>query len=630
MKLKLVYTLIFFQLGFTTVEAQVAIDWFKKYNSPVQGESNYPRSSALDNFGNIYVGGRIYSNSTTRENYFLIKYNPNGDTLWTRQYDRTGGTDEIVDMVIDNSNNIYVTGYSGDLESNYDFVTIKYNPNGVQQWVSIYERDSNSQDYGSRIGIDNSGNLYAGGHTVARNQADYDMLLIKYNSSTGDTLWTRQYNGPGNYQDNVQDLTVDNLGNVYICGYNNYLGGNTDGVLIKLNTSGTQQWISKLIQPSSGYYYTRSITIDISGNILVAGDQSYSSGSSIFTAKFNSSTGDSIWIKRYPGPLSGGVSNMIKTDASGNAYVCGRIKAAGQFGDIPSFITLKYNSSGIIQWAGRYTGPGETDDANSLALDGAGNIYVSGSSMEFNGIYNWATIKYNSGGDSLWVRRIPLNLIGPNGGQTQAMAVNNAGDVYVSGVANGEDIATVKYIQSKKLQLTSLIEGFFNPGTNTMVADTAIIYLRNVSSPYAIVDSAKSYLNSAGTGSFYFYNASNGTNYFIEVKHRNSLETWSKPGGEVFTNNFLNYNFTTFASQAYGNNVILKGTKYCIYSGDVNQDGSIDVSDVIAIYNDASIFMSGYVVTDVNGDTFTDVTDMLITYNNAVNFVVVRNPIVGN
>ncbi|MBL8008845.1 MAG: hypothetical protein JNJ56_15090, partial [Ignavibacteria bacterium] len=77
-------------------------------------------------------------------------------------------------------------------------------------------------------------------------------------------------------------------------------------------------------------------------------------------------------------------------------------------------------------------------------------------------------------------------------------------------------------------------------------------------------------------------------NYYIVVKHRNSIETWSnvvalvRGDGSVYY-----YDFTTAACQAFGCNQILKGTKYCIYSGDSNQDGIVDASDLSAVENDA-------------------------------------------
>lgn len=175
------------------------------------------------------------------------------------------------------------------------------------------------------------------------------------------------------------------------------------------------------------------------------------------------------------------------------------------------------------------------------------------------------------------------------------------------------------------VNLTALMEGFYDSSTDLMVSDTATVLLRNGTSPYDIIDSAVSVLNSAGNGAFAFANPVNGTGYYIVFKHRNSIETWSNQP-IAFSNGSISYDFTTAASQAYGDNLILKGAKYTIYSGDVNQDGVVDASDLSLIDNDALNFVTGYVVTDVNGDNIADGTDEEIADNNAANFVTIVTP----
>ena len=178
------------------------------------------------------------------------------------------------------------------------------------------------------------------------------------------------------------------------------------------------------------------------------------------------------------------------------------------------------------------------------------------------------------------------------------------------------------------LNLTVNIEGFYDAGTNSMTGDTMIVYLRNSVSPYAIVNSSKGFVNSAGLGNFTFSNAANGVNYYLHLKHRNSIETWSN-ASQMFVSDILNYNYTTASSQAYGNNqkpVDNTPVRYGIFSGDVNQNGTIDLSDLLSVYNAASGFSSGYVVNDVNGDSIVDLNDILITYNNSSGFVAVVRP----
>lgn len=177
----------------------------------------------------------------------------------------------------------------------------------------------------------------------------------------------------------------------------------------------------------------------------------------------------------------------------------------------------------------------------------------------------------------------------------------------------------------KILHLTELIEGFFNTGTGFMVSDTARVYLRNTAIPYALVDSSVSVLSTSGKGNFSFANASNAVPYYIVVKHRNSIETWSS-SGQSFAGDSASYNFTLSISSAYGNNIKLLGTKYCVFSGDVQQDGFIDLTDITLVYNDAGTFATGYKVSDVTGDNLTDLTDIVLVYNNSAAFVSIIRP----
>jgi hypothetical protein len=178
------------------------------------------------------------------------------------------------------------------------------------------------------------------------------------------------------------------------------------------------------------------------------------------------------------------------------------------------------------------------------------------------------------------------------------------------------------------LNLTAIIEAFYDPSIDLMVSDTAVVYLRNSLSPYAVVDSNKALLNSSGTGTFSFANAVNGAGYYIVVTHRNSIETWSSTA-PVFSGGTLTYDFTSAAAQAYGNNmklVDISPVTYGIYSGDVNKDGTVDLSDLSLIDNDAYNFVSGYVTADLTGDNFVDLADLSIADNNAFNFVSLVRP----
>ncbi len=171
-----------------------------------------------------------------------------------------------------------------------------------------------------------------------------------------------------------------------------------------------------------------------------------------------------------------------------------------------------------------------------------------------------------------------------------------------------------------KLALTANLEAC------SPMPDTITVLLRGILPPYELVDSARGVLNSNGDASLDYVKPRDGVNYYVVVKHRNSIETWSKPGGEIFTLGILAYDFTTSASQAFGDNQVLVGSNYSIYTGDVSQNGNVDLTDLIEVFNDATNFVTGYVVTDLNCDNQTNLTDVLFAYNNSSIFVEVKKP----
>lgn len=178
-------------------------------------------------------------------------------------------------------------------------------------------------------------------------------------------------------------------------------------------------------------------------------------------------------------------------------------------------------------------------------------------------------------------------------------------------------------ITSKTLNLTVLIEGFYNG--STQVSDTVTVQIHNSVAPYALIEEKSTVLNSAGNSTINFNSALDGTSYYLALRHRNALETWSK-NPQQFSAGSMTYDFTTSADKAFGDNLVLKSSKYCTYSGDVNQDGVIDLTDVSAVDVDNLNFMTGYLVTDVNGDNLIDISDLSITDFNNLNFISKQTP----
>jgi hypothetical protein len=166
-------------------------------------------------------------------------------------------------------------------------------------------------------------------------------------------------------------------------------------------------------------------------------------------------------------------------------------------------------------------------------------------------------------------------------------------------------------MQSFNLSFKAYLEGFFN-GT-TQVPDTVKVYLAQATSPFTLKDSTGAFLQSDGTALVSFARAANGS-YYIIIKHRNHIETWSSSTMLFSTGSTSNYDFTTSSSKAYGNNMKQVGTVWTLYSGDANQDGYVNSSDY-DIYKTQFGF-DGYKSADFNGDKLIDGYDMLILYAN--------------
>ena len=187
------------------------------------------------------------------------------------------------------------------------------------------------------------------------------------------------------------------------------------------------------------------------------------------------------------------------------------------------------------------------------------------------------------------------------------------------------DISPIPILFTMNLKIVP--EGLFNSATDKLFRkDSVTLYLRNINSPYQIIDSSKAVIDSVNLSSVFNSSIIQTGNYYFSVKTRNTLETWCKSGGITINQGVNNYDMTTSASQAYGSNMVLKGSRYCIYSGNVNNDQIIDSDDLSMIENDVYNFVLGNGVTNLNGDNIVDIDDMAIVDRNAENLRLVEWP----
>ncbi len=218
------------------------------------------------------------------------------------------------------------------------------------------------------------------------------------------------------------------------------------------------------------------------------------------------------------------------------------------------------------------------------------------------------------GGDNAlgyWVVKIKDNVSG------------SGGTAHISGIRINNRMKT-----ENNFTLNSYIQGRYNPSTNFQIGDTLRIVLRNFDDPSIIYDSSFAFTSYIGQAKFSFANVPYDAKCYLQVLHRNSIETWNSQVIQ-FRKFSSSYNMHLSDISAFGNNLIQIDTSpvnFAMYSGDVNQDGTVDATDVSMIDNDAQNFVGGYVVTDLTGDDFVDGTDFAIADNNAANFVSVVRP----
>jgi hypothetical protein len=244
-------------------------------------------------------------------------------------------------------------------------------------------------------------------------------------------------------------------------------------------------------------------------------------------------------------------------------------------------------------------------------------------------------ISYTS--SNIGVASITGNIVTLVGAGTTTITASQAGDDNYNAATTAIQILTINSF-SPIIYVKMNIEGFYDTTTHAMRSvianqgvgssstdvDTVTIELHDATS-YALVTSTTAMLQTNGIAVANFSTTAVGS-YYLVVKHRNSLETWSALpysfGGATTT-----YDFTSAANKAYGNNMIqLESGVYGFYSGDLNQDGFVESGDYPSLYNDSDAGLEGYYSTDLNGDGFVESGDYPILFNNSDSGIEISRP----
>jgi len=225
--------------------------------------------------------------------------------------------------------------------------------------------------------VDSVGNVFVAA------ESEGDIVTVAY-SNAGVPFWTNRYDGPANGRDWPQAIAVNSSGNVFVTGLAEVCQGSEecfDYVTIAYSNSGVPLWTNLYNGPDNGDDAARAIAVDGRGNVFVTGESTsggFGSPLSDYATVAYSNAGEVLWINRYDGPSNGSDrATAIAVDGTGNVFVTGVSFRSGT-GD-SDYATIKYSNDGIPIWTNRYNG-----GASAVAVDSTGNVFVTGGSAAAN------------------------------------------------------------------------------------------------------------------------------------------------------------------------------------------------------------------------------------------------------
>ena len=361
-------------------------------------------------------------------------------TLWSKLYNGPANLqDSSVGLAVNSGGMLFVTGWSLVTAGNADIVTIRYNPDtGDTMWVNRYS--SPLQTRVSAITCDNNF-VYITGWSFTPSR---DMLTIKYDVTNGNRVWVRTHNGAGNGGDYGLAIAVDAAGFTYVTGRSDNIAAQKITTL-KYDPSGTMAagWPVVYTGPlSTAFDEGHSIKVDASGNVYVTGISTTD-----YLTLAMSSAGAILWAKKHNGTQNGEDNPLVLLldNTAANVYVGGYSFRAGFVQD---YLVIKYSAAtGDSTAAATYNGPASSQDQlTAMAIDASNNVYVTGASSAAGTILDYATLKYNSNLQQQWLQRttnagsdIPTSMsLDPVNGNVYVTGTNNNG-------TNGFDYLTVSY-----------------------------------------------------------------------------------------------------------------------------------------------------------------------------------------
>ena len=374
----------------TIAEAPGAVIWSRAF-----GTSDYDWAAgvAVDGAGNVLVSGwtmgSLEATNAGGEDAFVKKYDPDGSVVWARQFG-TSGDDVAWDVAVDGSGNVLVAGWTyGSLEGasagGSDAFVRKYDADGSVVWTRQF--GTSDDDFARGVAVDASGNVLVSGNTrgslEGANAGNLDAFVRKYDAD-GSVVWTRQFGTSG--LDGANGVAVDTSGNVLVAGWTRgslegVNAGGADAFVRKYDPDGTVVWTRQF--GTSDDDFARGVAVDESGNVLVSGDTRGSlegesaGGADAYVRKYDPD-GSVVWTRQF-GTSSDDTAGAVAVDGSGNVLVSGDTQGSleGANAGLTDAFVRKYDADGIVVWT-RQVGENSNDVGPGVAADAAGNVLAVG------------------------------------------------------------------------------------------------------------------------------------------------------------------------------------------------------------------------------------------------------------